>query len=114
MAYSPLHSPQKPVSFERMQEILAKHVGHPVEIKPVEAKPSKPSSSDVLRWKRIGPDSIQCTRGPVILRTLDSSSRDIYIVFSGSSSGGQTAPPLAKFHSSQDAKDFVRLLPVKP
>lgn len=111
MLYQPMHAPQKPVSFERMQAILAKHTGHPVEIRSQALRTSRPQRSEAIRWRRLCETSILASSGQVILRTLDSSSRDIYIVFDSQSSAARTAQPLARFRVPQDAKDFVRLLP---
>lgn len=113
MPYSPMVAPKKRVTVDAMASILAKHTGAKVEIKPMAPKVTPPRAAAEFTWKRLSDCSIQSSRGQVILKTKDSSSppNDIYIVFSGSSSGGQTAHVLARFRSAQDAKDYCRLLP---
>lgn len=110
--YSPMRGPEKHVTLEDMAAIFAKR-GQKFELKPFAPKVARSEPVSGLKWKRLSDTSIQASTGPVILKTLSSDSppRDIFVVFSGSSLEGPTAQVLARFFSSQDAKDFVRLLP---
>lgn len=117
MPYLPMHPPRKQVSFERMQAILAKHAPKTCEAelfkvaqspqgaKPPEEKAQDAQSSKPIRWRKIGENTFESDKGPVMLVTPEK-----FVVFDRKSENGHTAQAIGSFTQRQDALDFVRLL----